>query len=771
MDSSINSMIPNPDPCLNVEITPELIAQHGLLPVEYENILEILSRTPNLTELGIFSVMWSEHCAYKNTRKLLKLFPTEKKDKNAIGQVLVKAGEENAGVIDVGEGWGVAFKIESHNHPSAIEPFEGAATGVGGIVRDIFTMGARPVLLTNSLRFGDLENEQVKRLFRGVVSGISHYGNCLGIPNMGGDIYFDSCYEGNPLVNALCAGILRHEEIQKGAATGVGNPVYYVGPGTGRDGLGGASFASRELTEESAEDRPAVQKGDPFMEKLLLEACLEMMAIPGLVVGIQDMGAAGLTCSTCETASRGNSGIEIDLDLVPQRETGMNSYEIMLSESQERMLVIVNRGREHELEQVFEKWDLHAARIGEVKNGDRMIVRHKGVVVADLPAKSLTDEAPIYDQPASEPVHVTEARNWQIDSVPELEPNEVTGALEKLLGHPTIGSKRWVWKQYDHMVMSGCTVEPGSDAGVVRLSIAGIDKYLAIANDCNNRFCFLDPYRGAQIAFVECMRNLACSGAKALAVTDNLNFGNPNKPEAYYMLKECVKGLADACAHFDVPVVGGNVSLYNEHGDGAIDPTPVVSMVGLIDKPELVTRSTISGTGQSVVLLGGFSDELGGSYFLQTQHGLKEGKVPVVDLEAEAKLQGLLIGGIELGLISSAHDLAEGGLLVAMLEMLFGNLNLGAEIKVDALDFNARLDALLFGESQGRALIGVSPENLSSLLDLANQWGISAHFLGQTTENEVFSLKVDDKEILNSDVSKLRKIWENAIPTMMQLSQ
>ena len=771
MDSSINSMFPNPDPCLNVEITPELIAQHGLLPEEYENILEILGRTPNLTELGIFSVMWSEHCAYKNTRKLLKLFPTEKKDKNGIGQVLVKAGEENAGVIDVGEGWGVAFKIESHNHPSAIEPFEGAATGVGGIVRDIFTMGARPVLLTNSLRFGDLENEQVKRLFRGVVSGISHYGNCLGIPNMGGDIYFDSCYDGNPLVNALCAGILRHEEIQKGAATGVGNPVYYVGPGTGRDGLGGASFASRELTEESAEDRPAVQKGDPFMEKLLLEACLEMMAIPGLVVGIQDMGAAGLTCSTCETASRGNSGIEIDLDLVPQRETGMNSYEIMLSESQERMLVIVNRGREHELEEVFEKWDLHAARIGEVKNGDRMVVRHKGVVVADLPAKSLTDEAPIYDQPASEPVHVNEARNWQIDSVPELEPNEVAGALEKLLGHPTIGSKSWVWKQYDHMVMSGCTVEPGSDAGVVRLSIAGIDKYLAIANDCNNRFCFLDPYRGAQIAFVECMRNLACSGAKALAVTDNLNFGNPNKPEAYFMLKECVKGLADACAHFDVPVVGGNVSLYNEHGDGAIDPTPVVSMVGLIDKPELVTRSTISGAGQSVVLLGGFSNELGGSYFLQTQYGLKEGKVPAVDLEAEAKLQGLLIGGIELGLISSAHDLAEGGLLVAMLEMLFGELNLGAEIKMGDLAPSFRLDALLFGESQGRALIGVSPENLSSLLDLANQSGVSAQVLGQTTEKEVFSLQVDDEEILNSDISKLRKIWEDAIPSMMQLRQ
>ena len=556
METTAAPLPPNPDPCLNVEITPELVAQHGLLPEEYERILGILGRTPNLTELGIFSVMWSEHCAYKNTRKLLKLFPTEKKDKDAIGQVLVKAGDENAGVIDVGEGWGVAFKIESHNHPSAIEPFEGAATGVGGIVRDIFTMGARPVLLTNSLRFGSLESSQVKRLFRGVVSGISHYGNCLGIPNMGGDVYFDDCYEGNPLVNALCAGILRHEEIQKGAATGVGNPVYYVGPGTGRDGLGGASFASRELTEESAEDRPAVQKGDPFMEKLLLEACLEigctpspadefltlwifriqpgkrlfrgvvsgishygnclgipnmggdvyfddcyegnplvnalcagilrheeiqkgaatgvgnpvyyvgpgtgrdglggasfasrelteesaedrpavqkgdpfmekllleacleMMSIPGLVVGIQDMGAAGLTCSTCETASRGDSGIEIDLDLVPQRETGMNSYEIMLSESQERMLVIVAKGRERELEEVFEKWDLHAAHIGEVKEGNRMVVRQKGVVVADLPAKSLTDEAPIYDQPATEPAHLAMAREWKVDSIPEL---------------------------------------------------------------------------------------------------------------------------------------------------------------------------------------------------------------------------------------------------------------------------------------------------------------------------------------------------------------
>ena len=770
METSSATLPPNPDPCLNVEITQELITQHGLLPDEYEQILKILGRTPNLTELGIFSVMWSEHCAYKNTRKLLKLFPTEKADKNSIGQVLVKAGEENAGVIDVGEGWGVAFKIESHNHPSAIEPFEGAATGVGGIVRDIFTMGARPVLLTNSLRFGSLESSQVKRLFRGVVSGISHYGNCLGIPNMGGDVYFDDCYEGNPLVNALCAGILRHEEIQKGAATGVGNPVYYVGPGTGRDGLGGASFASRELTEESAEDRPAVQKGDPFMEKLLLEACLEMMSIPGLVVGIQDMGAAGLTCSTCETASRGNSGIEIDLDLVPQRETGMNSYEIMLSESQERMLVIVAKGRERELEEVFEKWDLHAARIGEVKEGDRMVVRHKGVVVADLPAKSLTDEAPVYDQPTSEPAHLASARDWKVDSVPGLAREEVEGALLGLLQHPTIASKKWVWKQYDHMVMSGCTVEPGSDAGVVKLSIAGINKFLAIANDCNNRFCYLDPYAGAQIAFAECMRNLACSGARALAVTDNLNFGNPNKPEAYHMLKECVKGLADACSYFDVPVVGGNVSLYNEHGEGAIDPTPVVSMVGLIDNPDWVTRSTVGESGLDLILLGGLPHELGGSYYLQSKFGKKEGTCPSVDLNAEKSLQEFLVSQIESGKVRAAHDLSEGGLLVCLSEMLFDTDGLGASVSLNGLGQSGRLDALLFGESQARAVIAVRTEDSDAIMRVAEQMQLPADLLGKTNDSDQLQVEVSGQPIISTNVSGLKKAWENAIPNHMAIA-
>jgi phosphoribosylformylglycinamidine synthase len=712
---------PNPDDTLNVEITPELVAEHGLLPEEYERAKDILGRVPNLTELGIFSVMWSEHCSYKNTRKLLRLFPTEKADKGALGQVLVKAGEENAGVIDIGDGWGVCFKIESHNHPSAIEPFEGAATGVGGIVRDIFTMGARPVLLTNSLRFGSLDSPQVRRLFRGVVHGISHYGNCLGIPNVGGDVYFDDSYEGNPLVNALCAGILRHEEIKRGAAKGVGNPVYYVGPGTGRDGLGGASFASRELTEESAEDRPAVQKGDPFMEKLLLEACLEMMVIPDLVVGIQDMGAAGLTCSSCETASRGDAGIEIDLDLVPQREEGMNSYEIMLSESQERMLVIVNRGREKELEEVFEKWDLHAAQIGEVKEGDRMVVRHKGVVVADIPAKSLTDEAPIYDQPSKEPAHVAAARDWTPDKYDDLQAEEVEDAFMQLLGHPTIASKHWIWRQYDHMVMAGTTVAPGSDAGVVHLAIAGIDKRIAISNDCNNRFCYLDPYRGAQIAFVECMRNLACSGARALAVTDNLNFGNPNKPEVYFMLSECVKGLAEACKFFDVPVVGGNVSLYNEHGDGAIDPTPVVSMVGLIERSEDVTRSFVSGGDETLLLLGGLPFELGASYFMQTRHGRKEGKVPEVNLQAEKNLQDLLISQIQAGCVSAAHDVSEGGLLVTVAEMLFDDKTLGVDINLGSRGPSNRFDALLFGESQGRAVLAVKQESVSDVLSAARE--------------------------------------------------
>ncbi|HTB62821.1 MAG TPA: phosphoribosylformylglycinamidine synthase subunit PurL, partial [Opitutales bacterium] len=534
------SLPPNPDPVLNVAITPELVRKHNLLPEEFERIKTLLGREPNLTELGVFSVMWSEHCSYKNSRKLLRHFPTAKADPNAPGQVLVKAGEENAGVIDIGDGWAISFKIESHNHPSAVEPFEGAATGVGGIIRDIFTMGARPVLLTNSLRFGALTSPTTKRLFRGVVSGIAHYGNCIGIPNVGGDIYFDPCYEGNPLVNALCLGVLRHDQIKRGAARGPGNPVYYVGAATGRDGLGGASFASRELSAESAADRPAVQKGDPFLEKLLLEACLEMMAVPGLVVGIQDMGAAGLTCSTCETASRGGTGIHIELDHVPQRETGMNSYEILLSESQERMLVIVQKGREAELEAIFQKWDLHAARIGEVTSGHDMLVSHHGIPVVKIPAKALADEAPLYDREALEPASLAISRAWTPESagLADLDMVGIRDSLPQLLSHPTIAEKRWVWRQYDHMVQAGAALLPGADAAVVRVRLGGREKFLAIANDCNNRYCALNPRRGGQIAVVECLRNLACSGAHPLGMTNNLNFGNPYKPENFYMMRE-----------------------------------------------------------------------------------------------------------------------------------------------------------------------------------------------------------------------------------------
>lgn len=764
-----NTSLPqNPDPHLNVAITPELIERHGLLPEEYSKIVTILGREPTLTELGIFSVMWSEHCSYKNSRRLLKLFPTTKADPQGVGKVLVKAGEENAGVIDIGDGWAVCFKIESHNHPSAVEPFEGAATGVGGIIRDIFTMGARPALLTNSLRFGELDSAQSRRLFRGVVHGISHYGNCIGIPNVGGDIYFDPCYEGNPLVNALCLGVLRHDQIKKGAATGIGNPVYYVGAPTGRDGLGGASFASRELSEESAADRPAVQKGDPFMEKLLLEACLEIMAIDGLVVGIQDMGAAGLTCSTCETAARGNSGVEIELDLVPQRETGMNSYEILLSESQERMLVIVQKGREAELEAVFDKWDLPAVRIGTVVEGNKMRVTHHGIPVAEIPAKALADEAPLYEREARKPVHLELTNSWRPEDLGEPTRELLADALPRLLDHPTLAEKRWVWEQFDHMVIAGTVVEPGSDAAVVRLRTDdGNEKYIAIANDCNNRYCYLDPYAGGAAAVVEAMRNLACSGARPLGMTNNLNFGNPYKPDSFYYLREAVKGLADACRHFDIPVVGGNVSLYNESPQSAIDPTPVVSIVGLIEDPAHITRQHIPAGRFQLLLLGGFARELGGSYYLKEMHRLKKGAAPAVDFEAEAKLQRLLLDTIAAGRIAAAHDCSEGGLLVCVAEMLFGRGgSAGARLSFDVAS-NLRLDAALYGESHGRAVVAVTEANAAAVVAAAKAIGVPVVELGHTIDNPRLEVHIPGRLSLGWDVDDLESLWRNAIPRRM----
>src|SRR5438093_11927835 len=553
------------------KVTPEIVAEHGLTTEEFERIKKILGREPNFTELGIFSVMWSEHCSYKNSRRELKKFPTTGPN------ILVKAGEENAGVVDIGDGWAVAFKIESHNHPSAIEPFHGAATGVGGIIRDIFTMGARPEFCLNSLRFGPITDGNSKseirrskiaanrRLFNGVVSGIAHYGNCIGIPTIGGETYFDESFEGNPLVNVFCLGVLRHEQHARGAARGVGNPVFYVGAETGRDGLAGAAFASRELTDQSREDRPAVQVGDPFKEKLLLEACLELLA-RGAVAGIQDMGAAGLTCATCETASRAGSGIEIDLAKVPKREPGMTPYEILLSESQERMLIIAKRGKGNIVREVFEKWDVPCAEIGNVTDDGMMRVRNNGVIAAEIPAKPLAEEAPLYSREAKA---LRKTASYDLATAAKIDNHE---ALRQLLGDPTIASKNWVYRQYDHTVRNGTIVKPGSDAAIFFVRYA--NKILAATTDCNSLYCALNPREGGKIAVAEAARNLTCSGARPLAVTDNLNFGNPYKPENFWQFRRCVEGITAGCEAFATPVTGGNVSFYNESPAGAIDPTP-----------------------------------------------------------------------------------------------------------------------------------------------------------------------------------------------------
>src|ERR1041384_1979969 len=691
------------------DITPELVQKHNLTSEEFGRLKDILDRAPTYTELGIFSVMWREHCSYKNTRPLLKTFPT-KSDK-----ILVGAGEENAGIVDIGDGLAIAFKIESHNHPSAVEPFQGAATGVGGIVRDIFTMGARPICSINSLRFGPITGDPKaesrrptrfdgatarrekgrsltseaqslpapgpaegaliiddqsaitnnKRLFGGVVAGIAHYGNCFGIPTVAGEVYFDKSYEGNPLVNAFCLGVLRHDQIVRGAAKGVGNPVFYVGPATGRDGLAGAAFASQDLTEESAEQqRGAVQVGDPFMEKLVCEACLELLAT-GAVAGIQDMGAAGLTCSTCETAARAGTGIEIELDKVPQRAPNMSSYEIMLSESQERMLIIVQQGRQEEVKRIFDKWDLPWAEIGVVTDTGRMVVKHHGRVVANIPAKKIADESPVYQRESSEPEYLKEVRAFRLDGIADTK--NPADDLKKLLAWPSIASKNWVYRQYDHMVRDGSVVCPGSDAAVLRIkkdslpeSAVGVsldvpEKLIALSVDCNAAYVYLDPYEGGKIAVAEAARNLACSGAVALGVTDNLNFANPHKPDLFYHLKESVRGLADACRVFNAPVTGGNVSLYNQSPEGAIDPTPTVAMVGIIARPEHITTQWFKEEGDVIILLGEALDThdpllgLGGSAYLKTVHGLKIGTPPRCDLAKEKAVQDALRGWIQSG--------------------------------------------------------------------------------------------------------------------------
>src|ERR1700704_2965698 len=700
-------------PTTDPKVTPELVAKHGLTPEEFERIKKILGREPNFTELGIFSVMWSEHCSYKNSRRELKKFPTTGPN------ILVKAGEENAGVVDIGDGWAIAFKMESHNHPSAIEPFQGAATGVGGIIRDIFTMGARPEFCLNSLRFGPITGDSPnvaanRRLFTGVVSGIAHYGNCIGIPTIGGEIYFDESFEGNPLVNVFCLGVLRHDQLARGAARGVGNPVFYVGAETGRDGLAGAAFASRELTKESKEDRPAVQVGDPFKEKLLLEACLELLARDA-VAGIQDMGAAGLTCSTCETASRGGTGIEIDLAKVPKREPGMTPYEIFLSESQERMLIIAKRGQENVVREIFDKWDVPCAEIGRVTDDGMMRVRNNGSLAAEIPAKPLADEAPLYSREArkgtAENAEIAEEELRKIISASSA-PSAVE-SLRMLLRDPTIASKNWVYRQYDHMVRTGTVVRPGSDAAVFRVREA--NKILAATTDCNSLYCRLDPREGGRIAVAEAARNLTCSGATPLAVTDNLNFGNPYKPENFWQLREAVEGIAETCRAFGTPIVGGNVSLYNESPAGVVDPTPTVAMVGLIEKEEHITTQFFKATGDVIILVGDIGDEMGASHFLKVCHGRKEGLPPRLDIARELAAQNAVRRLIRAGRVRSAHDCSEGGLATALAECCFNPAErFGAEIRFEKDP--ARIDQLLFNEAQSRIVISVAEGDAAATL-------------------------------------------------------
>ena len=793
--------MPQADPA----VIPQLVREHGLTLEEFDRIKEILGREPNFTELGIFSVMWSEHCSYKNSRKELRKFPTTGSN------ILVKAGEENAGVVDIGDGWAVAFKIESHNHPSAIEPFQGAATGVGGIIRDIFTMGARPEFCLNSLRFGPITDEHPKpgirnpkiaanrRLFTGVVSGIAHYGNCIGIPTIGGEIYFDESFEGNPLVNVFCLGVLRHEELARGKAEGSGNPVFYVGAETGRDGLAGAAFASRELTEQSREDRPAVQVGDPFKEKLLLEACLELIARDA-VAGIQDMGAAGLTCSTCETASRGDSGIEIDLAKVPKREPGMTPYEIMLSESQERMLIIAKRGQEHVVRDVFDKWDVPCAEIGRVTDDGIMRVRNNGAIAAEIPAKALADEAPLYSREARAPTVAASLRDASTSLTERrLQKIDPQHALRQLLRDPTIASKNWVYRQYDHTVRTGTVVKPGSDAAVFFVRYA--NKILAATTDCNSSYCALDPREGGKIAVAEAARNLTCSGARPLALSDCLNFGNPYKAQNFWQLREAVEGVAEACRAFGTPVTGGNVSLYNESPGGVVDPTPTIAMVGLIEDEKHITTQWFKGEGDVIILVGAvaggadpggeetghtkraevsaLSYSLGGSRYLKVCHGLKVGPPPEIDLLQEIRVQNAVRDLIRAGLVKSAHDCSEGGLAIALAESCFNPERLfGADIIVaqasglredesavvalrNEQDSKRDACATLFNESQSRIVISVAPKNIDNAIAMLRGGDIPFQQLGKVGGDEL-QIRIDE-QTFRWRIADLYDDWFNAI--------
>ncbi len=745
------------------EVTPELVDQHGLSEEEYASIVELLGRTPTYTELGIFSALWSEHCGYKNSRPLLKQLPTE-------APWVLQGPGENAGVIDVGDGYAVAFKIESHNHPSAVEPYQGAATGVGGILRDVFTMGARPVAVLDSLRFGALDNPRVRYLFAGVVKGVGDYGNCMGIPNIGGEVLFDDAYEGNPLVNAMAIGLMKTEDLIRGYASGPGNPIIAVGARTGRDGIHGATFASVELGEETDASRPQVQVGDPFTEKLLLEASLELIK-SGFIVGIQDMGAAGLASSSSEMAERAGTGVDIDVGDMLVREEGMTPYEILLSESQERMLVVAKAGHENDVQAILEKWELEAAVIGRVTDDGLYRVRENGVVVCEIPGHAIVN-CPTYVREAREDPEVGRLRAWdpaELDSEPiSGQPGE---ALLRLLASPNIASKRWVYDQYDSTVRTATVQGPGGDAGVLR--IRGTRRGIAAKTDCNGRYTYLNPRRGAMIAMAEAARNLACVGARPRAITNCLNFGNPLKPHVYHQMKEVVTGMAEACRRFETPVVSGNVSLYNESPNGAVFPTPVIGMVGVLDDVSLQVTSGFKSTGDPVVLLGRNTNELGGSEYLKVIHDRVAGDAPAVDLDAEKALQEALLEMNADRLLQSAHDCSEGGLAVSLAESAIADTR-------RPLGFDGHVDddlapaAVLFGEAQGRAIVSCAPDRLDAVLAVAQRHGVPARAIGVVGEAEGrFRLRVDDAEggeatTIDAPVRRLAEAYHTAISSVME---
>ena len=739
-------------------ITPALVAEHGLTPEEYQRLVVLLGREPTFTELGIVSALWNEHCSYKHSRPLLRGLPTK-------APWVLQGPGENAGVISVGDGLAVAFKIESHNHPSAVEPYQGAATGVGGILRDVFTMGARPIALLDSLRFGSLDSARVRYLFAGVVKGIGDYGNCVGIPTVAGEVVFDAAYEGNPIVNAMCVGLLHENELMRAVAAGVGNPIMTVGARTGRDGIHGATFASEDLSEGSEAKRPRVQVGDPFTEKLLLEASLELIR-SGHIVAIQDMGAAGLTSSSAEMAARGDVGVTIDTSKVPVREQGMTPYEILLSESQERMLVVAKKGHEDDVRRILAKWELDATVIGEVIAEPVYRVTEGDRVVAEFPGSRLVTDCPTYTPEARESERTIAARARDVSAVAEIEEErDPVWTLEMLLSSPTIASKAWVYRQYDTTVRTNTVVGPGGDAAVIRLR--GTRKALALKVDCNGRYVSLHPRMGARIAVAEAARNVACAGGRPLAITNNLNFGNPKKPDVYFQLREAVRGIGEACEALGTPVTGGNVSLYNENPQGAVHPTPVIGMVGLIDDVANVVRSNFADDGAEIVLLGDSTPELGASEYLARVHGVAAGAPPRCDLAAEKRLIDTLLACA--GLLSSAHDCSDGGLAVALAECCMMNREQILGARVDLSPWSAiPLRALLFGEAQGRVVVSTS--DAPAVLAAARARGVPARIVGVVAATDSsLTLQIGQRRIVAS-LDRLARAWHDAIPTIMSRS-